>query len=41
MLYFMYLWIPMLINLLIAFLLSKLKVEQANAAIEAKRQAVL
>lgn len=35
MLYFMYLWIPMLINLLIAFLLSKLKVEQANAAIEA------
>ncbi len=35
MLYFMYLWIPMFINLLIAFLLSKLKVEQANAAIEA------
>lgn len=39
MLYFMYLWIPMFINLLIAFLLSKLKVEQANAAIEAKGQA--
>lgn len=38
MLYFMYLWIPMLINLLIAFLLSKLKVEQANAAIEAGGQ---
>ncbi len=31
MLYFMYLWIPMIINLIIAFLLSRLKVEQANA----------
>ncbi len=41
MLYFMYLWIPMLINLLIAFLLSKLKVEQANAAIEAGGQAAV
>ena len=35
MLYFMYLWIPMIINLVIAFLLSKLKVEQANAKLEA------
>ncbi len=34
MLYFMYLWIPMLINLIIALLLSKLKVEQANAKLE-------
>lgn len=31
MLYFMYLWIPMVINLIITLLLSKLKVEQANA----------
>lgn len=31
MLYFMYLWIPMIINLLITLLLSKLKVEQDNA----------
>lgn len=30
MLYFMYLWIPMIINLVIALLLSRLKVEQAN-----------
>lgn len=35
MLYFMYLWIPMLINLVIAYLLSRLKVEQANAKLEA------
>lgn len=34
MLYFMYLWIPMIINLIIALLLSKLKVEQANAKLE-------
>ena len=34
MLYFMYLWIPMIINLVIAFLLSRLKVEQANARLE-------
>ena len=31
MLYFMYLWIPMIINLLVTILLSRLKVEQANA----------
>ena len=31
MLYFMYLWIPMIINLVITILLSKLKVEQENA----------
>lgn len=30
MLYFMYLWIPLIINLLITILLSRLKVEQAN-----------
>ena len=35
MLYFMYLWIPMIINLIITVLLSRLKVEQANAKIEA------
>ncbi len=34
MLYLMYLWIPMIINLLITVLLSRLKVEQANAALE-------
>ncbi|GEM_PF-5445038 len=31
MLYVMYLWILMIINLLITVLLAKLKVEQANA----------
>lgn len=31
MLYFMYLWLPMLMNLAITFLLSRLRVEQANA----------
>ncbi len=31
MLYFMYLWLPMIMNLIITFLLSRLKVEQANA----------
>lgn len=35
MLFFMYLWIPMIINLVITFVLSRLKVEQANAALEA------
>lgn len=30
MLYFMYLWLPMLMNLVISFLLSRLRVEQAN-----------
>lgn len=34
MLYFMYLWIPMIINLVITILLSRLKVEQANAQLE-------
>ncbi len=33
MLYFMYLWIPMGINILITVLLSRLKVEQANEAL--------
>ena len=36
MLYFIYLWLPMLMNLLIAFLLSKLKVEQANLNLQSK-----
>ena len=36
MLYFMYLWLPMIINLVIAFLLSKLKVEQANLQLQVK-----
>lgn len=40
MLYFMYLWIPMIINLIITLLLSRLKVEQANAKIEAKKPLV-
>ena len=35
MLYFMYLWLPMLLNLVITFLLSRLKVEQANARLTA------
>lgn len=30
MLYVMYVWIPAIINLLVIFLLSKLKVEKAN-----------
>ena len=33
MLYIMYLWIPMIINLIITLLLSRLKVEQANKAL--------
>lgn len=33
MLYIMYLWIPMIINLVITLLLSRLKVESANAAL--------
>lgn len=37
MLYFMYLWVPMLLNVVISFLLYKLKVEQANAAKKADR----
>lgn len=35
MLYFMYLWIPMIINIIITFLLSRLKVEQENERIKA------
>lgn len=38
MLYIMYLWIPMVINIIITILLSRLKVEQANAAIETKHK---
>lgn len=34
MLYFMYLWIPMIINLVITILLFRLKVEQANTQLE-------
>lgn len=34
MIYFMYLWIPMIINLIITILLSRLKVEQENAALK-------
>lgn len=37
MLYFMYLWIPMIVNLIITLVLSRLKVEQANEKIEADR----
>lgn len=36
MLYIMYLWIPMIINLVITLLLSRLKVESANAALRSK-----
>ncbi len=36
MLYFMYLWIPMIINLIITIFLSRLKVEHANALIREK-----
>lgn len=35
MLFFMYLWLPFLIDLCITFILSRLKVEQANAALRA------
>lgn len=35
MLYFMYLWIPMIINIIITFLLSRLKVERENERIKA------
>lgn len=40
MLYFMYLWVPMIINLIIAFLLSRLKVEQANRNIQAENDKI-
>ena len=39
MLYFMYLWIPMIINLIITVLLSKLKVEQANEKLISQKKA--
>lgn len=34
MIYFMYLWIPVIINLIITILLSRLKVERENAALK-------
>ena len=34
MLYFMYLWVPMIINVIILILLFLLKVEQANAQLQ-------
>lgn len=37
MLYVMYLWIPMVINLIITILLVKLKVEQANASLAGEK----
>ncbi len=37
MLYIMYLWIPMVINLVITLLLSRLKVESANASLRANK----
>lgn len=40
MLYVMYLWIPMIINLIITILLSRLKVEQANARLVANAKAM-
>lgn len=40
MLYVMYLWIPMIINFIITILLSKLKVEQANARLLKEGQSI-
>lgn len=40
MLYFMYLWIPMIINLIITILLSRLKVEQANSKLAPVKEPV-
>lgn len=37
MLYIMYLWLPMIINLVITLFLSRLKVENANAALRASK----
>lgn len=34
MLYFMYLWLPMIISLLITIVLSRMNVEQANAELK-------
>lgn len=36
MLYFMYLWLPVIISLIITFILSKMNVEQANAELRKK-----
>lgn len=38
MLYILYLWLPMILNVLITLLLSKLKVEEANAKLKANNQ---
>lgn len=38
MLHVLYLWLPMILNLLITFLLSKLKVEQANKELSSAKQ---
>ncbi len=38
MLHFMYLWLPLILNLLILFLLSKMNVEETNAEIKRGRQ---
>lgn len=37
MLYFMYLWIPLIINLIITFILSRMKVEKANEELRMKK----
>ncbi len=37
MLYFMYLWIPVIINLCITLILSRMKVEKANEEIRARQ----
>lgn len=39
MLYFLYLWLPMIFNVFITLLLSKLKVEEANAKLKTKNAA--
>ncbi len=39
MLQIVYLWMPMVINVVILFLLSKLKVEQANQTLRAEKAA--
>ena len=37
MLHFMYLWLPMLINILVALLLTQLNVEKANEKLRAQK----
>ncbi len=39
MLYFMYLWLPMLINLVITIVLSRMNVEGANERLKEERRA--